>query len=32
MLRLPDKSASVHLTHLRVADSATLLLPASLRN
>lgn len=30
MLRLPDKSASVHLTHLRVADSATLLLPASL--
>ena len=30
MLRLPDKSASVHFTHLRVADAATLLLPASL--
>lgn len=30
MLRLPDKSASVHLTHLRVADAATLMLPASL--
>lgn len=30
MLRLPNKSASVHLEQLRVADSATLLLPASL--
>jgi len=30
MLRLPDKSASVHLESLRVADSATLLLPATL--
>ncbi|MEN5037529.1 collagen-like protein [Pseudomonas sp. TWI929] len=30
MLRLPDKSASVHLQHLRVADAATLLLPATL--
>lgn len=30
MLRLPNKSASVHLEHLRVADSATLLLPATL--
>ncbi|MNG97326.1 hypothetical protein D3C79_564360 [compost metagenome] len=30
MLRLPDKSASVHLQHLRVAESATLLLPATL--
>ncbi|WP_087500239.1 hypothetical protein [Pseudomonas sp. SID14000] len=30
MLRLPDKSASVHLAHLRVADAATLLLPATL--
>ena len=30
MLRLPNKSASVHLEYLRVADSATLLLPASL--
>ncbi|WP_449431495.1 collagen-like triple helix repeat-containing protein [Pseudomonas putida] len=30
MLRLPGKSASVHLQQLRVADSATLLLPASL--
>lgn len=30
MLRLPNKSASVHLDHLRVADSATLLLPATL--
>jgi hypothetical protein len=30
MLRLPNKSASVHLQQLRVADSATLLLPATL--
>lgn len=30
MLRLPNKSASVHLEQLRVADSATLLLPATL--
>lgn len=30
MLRLPDKSASVHLAQLRVADAATLLLPATL--
>ncbi|WP_194789318.1 collagen-like protein [Pseudomonas sp. UFMG81] len=30
MLRLPNKSASVHLEQVRVADSATLLLPASL--
>ncbi|CAK14129.1 hypothetical protein [Pseudomonas entomophila] len=30
MLRLPNKAASVHLQHLRVADSGTLLLPASL--
>lgn len=30
MLRMPNKSASVHLEQLRVADSATLMLPASL--
>ncbi|MEN5142578.1 hypothetical protein DMX11_01790 [Pseudomonas sp. LB-090624] len=30
MLRLPDKSASVHLTQLHVADAATLMLPATL--
>ncbi|MFV3405785.1 collagen-like protein [Pseudomonas sp. NY15463] len=30
MLRLPNKAASVHLEHVRVADSATLLLPATL--
>ncbi|MFJ4457002.1 collagen-like protein [Pseudomonas sp. NPDC089392] len=30
MVRLPDSSASVHLTHLRVADAATLMLPATL--
>ncbi|MFJ4068281.1 collagen-like protein [Pseudomonas sp. NPDC089996] len=30
MLRLPNKSANVHLEQLRVADSATLLLPATL--
>ncbi|MDF0731218.1 collagen-like protein [Pseudomonas entomophila] len=30
MLRLPNKSASVHLERLQVADSATLLLPATL--
>jgi len=30
MLRLPNKSASVHLEQLNVADSATLLLPSTL--
>ncbi|NIF19487.1 collagen-like protein [Pantoea sp. Cy-639] len=30
MLRLANKSASVHLEHLRIADSGTLLLPATL--
>ncbi|MBJ9975946.1 collagen-like protein [Pseudomonas sp. S75] len=30
MLRLPNKSSSVHLDRLDIADSATLLLPASL--
>ncbi|MFB4394145.1 MULTISPECIES: collagen-like protein [unclassified Pseudomonas] len=30
MVRLPNKSASVHLERLQVAESATLLLPASL--
>ncbi|MFV3379202.1 collagen-like protein [Pseudomonas sp. NY15354] len=30
VLRLPNKASSVHLEHLQIADSATLLLPATL--